>query len=102
MSKQKSTNFEVKALERLSQIVERLNILIELSVLPLKIEGLEIGKADLEVLELCNMKNTTEDMARKLKKNRNAIGQALHRLKEKGLVRSIKIGDKTYHVRTGR
>ena len=95
---QKMTVFETKTLERLEAIVDRLNILIELSVPPPKTEGM--GKTEAKVLELCDMKNTVDDMMKKLKKTRNVIDVRLHSLRKKGLIRSIKLGKKTYYVRT--
>lgn len=94
----KMTLFETKTLEKLEEIVDRLNVLIELSVPPLKTEGL--GKAEAKVLELCDMKHTANDMMKKLKKTRNMIDFTLHKLRDKGLIRSIRIGKKKYHVRT--
>jgi hypothetical protein len=98
MAKQKMTLFETKTLEKLGQIVDRLNMLIELSVPPPKTEGL--SKTEAKVLEMCDMKNTANDMMKKLQKTRNAIDITLHNLRSKGLIRSIKVGKKTYHVRT--
>lgn len=98
MTEQEVTVFETKTLERLEAIVDRLNILIELSVPPPKTEGL--GKTEAKVLELCDMKHIANDMMKKLKKTKNLIDVTLHNLRSKGLIRSIKVGKKTYHVRT--
>ena len=98
MAKQKMTPFETRMLEKLEEIVDRFDTLIELSVPPLKTEGL--GKTEAKVLELCDMKHTAKDMMKKLKKTKNLIDVTLHKLRSKGFIRSIKFGKKTYHVRT--
>lgn len=98
MAKQKMTPFETRMLEKLEEIVDRFDILIELSVPPLKTEGL--SKTEAKVLELCDMKHAAKDMMKKLKKTRNMIDVTLHKLRRKGLIRSIKLGKKTYFVRT--
>ena len=98
MAKQRMSLFETKALEKMEEIVVRLNMLIELSMPPLKTEGL--GKTEVKVLEMCDMQNTAKDMMKKLRKTRNAIDGALHNLRTKRLIRSIKVGKKTYYVRT--
>ena len=98
MAKQKMTPFETRMLEKLEEIVDRFDILIELSVPPLNTEGL--GKTEAKILELCDMKHTANDMKKKLKKTKNLIDVTLHKLRSKGLIRSIKVGKKTYHVRT--
>jgi len=98
MTEQKMTVFENKTLEKLEAIVDRLDILIELSVPPPKTEGM--GKTEAKVLELCDIKHTANDMMKKLKKTRTLIDVTLHNLRSKGFIRSVKVGKKTYHVRT--
>ena len=94
------TEFEQKALEKLSQIVEKLELILDLSVPPLNIEGIALGEVEEKVLELCNMKNDTDDIATKLGKKRHHIEVTLHNLRKKGLIRPVKVGSKTYYVRT--
>lgn len=96
------SGFEVGVLEALEQIIERLNILVELSVPPLNVEGLRLGKVEKQVLELCDLKNTREDMTNKLGKKITHIDKTLSGLRGKGLVRSLKIGDKTFYIRSKR
>jgi len=88
--------------ERLDGLIERLDILVTLSVPPLNIEGLKLGEVEKQVLELCDLKNTREDMASKLRKNLKHIDKTLSGLRDKGLIRSLKTSGKTYYVRLKR
>lgn len=99
MSKEEHSKFELETLTKIDQIIERLDILIELMIPTPKIEDSEPGETGLEVLKLCDTKHTIEDMMKKLKKNHNTIKMALRRLREKGVIRSIKIRNKTYYIR---
>jgi len=96
------SEFEKKTLEKLDEIVERLNILVDLSVPPLNIEGLKLGEVERQILELCDLKNTREDMASKLGKNLKHIDKTLTGLRNKGLIRSLKIAGKTCYIRLKR
>lgn len=98
--KKSLTEFEALMLNKLDQMIERMNILIELSIPPLNVEGLKLGKVEEAVLGLCDLKNTANDMASKLGKTSTHIHKTISVLRDKNLVKSLKIGDKTYYIRT--
>lgn len=102
MAKKGSSKFEIKMLEKLDEIAERLTLLVELNVPPLNIEGLKLGKVEKEVLSLCNLKHTTKDMSSKLRKKPGHIRKTLTGLRKKGLIRSVEIRGETYYMREKR
>jgi hypothetical protein len=93
------TEFEEKSLEKLSQIIERLNLLLVLSVPPFNIEGLKLGPVEKEVLRLCDLSHTKGEMAIALGKKSSHISKTLTGLKNRGLVKYVKIGNETYYLR---
>lgn len=95
------TSFEKAMLEKLEQIVERLNILIELGIPEFKIEGLKLGSVEKVVLKLCDLKHTRKEIVKKTRKTENQIDVTLNNLRRKKLIKSLKIGNKTFYVRTG-
>lgn len=94
--------FEQAMLDRLGEMVERLDILIELSIPPMNLEGLKLGEVEKSILELCDLKNTADDMASKLGKTTTHIHKTLSGLRDKNLIKSLKIGEKTFYIRTRR
>lgn len=102
MAKKTFSEFELKLLEKLDEIVDRLNLLVELAIPPLNIEGLKLGPVEKNVLELCDMKHTRQEMASKLKKSLDVIDHRLSKLKKKGLIKSVKIGEEIFYLRLKR
>lgn len=98
----KNPEFEVKLLEKLDEVVDRLNLLIELSVPPLNVEGLELGEVERDVLALCDLRHTTKDIASRLRKTPNNMKQIVFQLRKKGLIESVKIRKETYYARLRR
>jgi len=96
------SKFELKLLEKLDEVVDRLNLLVELTTSPPNIEGLKLGPVEKSVLELCDLRHTRQEMASKLKKSLDVIGQKLKTLREKRLVESVKFGEKTFYLRLKR
>lgn len=94
------SSFENVMLEKLDQIVERLNVLIELSIPEFHIEGLKLGSVEKTVLRLCDLKHTRKEIAKKTRKTENQIDVTLNSLRRKKLIKSLKIGNKTFYVRT--
>ena len=93
------TPFEQAALERLEQIAERLELLVALSIPPPDAEKFGLSGVEKQAFELCDMRHTADDMAKKLNKRKGHVEVTLTRLRKKGVVQSIKIGKKAYHVR---
>lgn len=94
------TPFEQAALEILEQIAERLELLVALSIPPPDAEQFGLSGVERQVFELCDMRHTADDIAKKLNKRRGHIDVTLTGLRKKGRVRSLRIGKKTYYVRT--
>lgn len=93
------TPFEQVILEKLDQIVEHLGLLINLSIPPPDAQKSGLSGTERQVFELCDMKHTTDNIAHKLNKNKHNIEVTLTNLRKKGIVQSVKIGKKAYHVR---
>lgn len=81
------------------EIVERLDVLISLTI-PRFIESNYQEKGvQVDILKLCDFENTSDDMARKLKKSRNRIDVNLSKLRSKGLIKSVLKNGTTVYVR---
>jgi len=103
MTDRKSLNsFERLMRDKLDQFIERLSILVELLTHPLNIEGLRLGRLERILLELYNLKHTANGIAKKLGKTSSHVHKTLSGLHDKNLIKSLKIGDKTYYIRTRR
>lgn len=92
---------DTRLLDRLDRIVERLDLLLLLSVPPFNPEVVKLGPTESYILDLCDLQHTTEEMVAILKKSRNAVDTTLSGLRKKRLVRSLRIGSRTVHARTG-
>jgi len=89
-------------LEKLDEISGLMNLLVELSVPPLNIERLRLGKTEKDVLTLCNLRYTQQDMKTKLAKKSSHISKTLTGLRKKGLIKTVKLGKRTCYVRMKR
>jgi len=89
-------------LEKTDEVIEKLTLLVELSVPPFDLKGLKLGPVEKRVLELCDLKHTRQEMASELKKSLNVIDQRLNKLKERGLIKSVKIGESIFYLRLRR
>lgn len=92
----------MKLLGKLDEISELLTLLVELSVPPLNIKGLRLGRTEKDVLALCDLKHAEQDMASKLGKKSSHIRKTLAGLRKKGLIRSVKVRKRTYYLRVMR
>jgi len=102
MVKKQSLKFETQALKKLEEIVYLLNLIVELNVPPVNIKGLKLGKVEKAVLDLCDLRHTTDEMASKLKKKPGHISKTLTGLKKKGLIKSVKVEGRTCYIRVKR
>ncbi|TKJ17585.1 hypothetical protein CEE44_03565 [Candidatus Woesearchaeota archaeon B3_Woes] len=53
----------------------------------------------MDVLELCDLSCTQQDMASELKKTKKAISRAIEELKSKNLIRVVKRKDRNIYLR---
>ena len=81
-----------KIVHSLKTIERRLDILIALQkrVTPMP----SIGEEENKILNLCNMKNTIDDIMEKTGKRRSNIKNVLFHLRNKGLIVSARAKDK--------
>jgi hypothetical protein len=56
-----------------------------------------LGKEEKKVLKLCDRKNTIEEMATKTGKTSNNVNFLLTQLRRKGIIRSVKIKNRTVY-----
>jgi len=89
-------------LEKADDVIEKLGLLVELSVPPFDPKGLTLGPVEERVLELCDLKHTRQEMASELKKSLNVIDQRLNKLRERRLIKSVQIGGDTLYLRLSR
>jgi len=54
-----------------------------------------IGKEEKKVLKLCDKKHTAEEIAKETGKTENNVNVILSRLRDKGLIKSVEIRDRT-------
>jgi len=87
--------------ERLDGVIERLDLLIALAVPPVGPEAEPLGKVERAVLELCDMRNSTDDIANRVGKTKHHVEVALSHLRKKGLVTTVRSGGRVVHVRVG-
>ena len=53
----------------------------------------------MDVLELCDLNYTQQDMSDKLKKTKKAIEKAIEKLKSKNLIRTVKRNNRNVYLR---
>lgn len=85
--------------DRLNRIVERLDVLISLSLPRFKKESYDFSGVKIDVLELCDYEHTVNDMVKELNKSTNQINVTLSWLRSRGLMKSVEKGGKTYYIR---
>ena len=86
--------------EKLDQVIERLDLLVILNIPPARLAGGGAAAAEQEVLQLCDMGNTAEGIAKKLRKSKHSIENLLSSLRKKGLVVSARREGDTVYART--
>ena len=87
-------------MDKIEDIKEQLDIIISLMIPQFSKDKYDLKEGtQLDVLELCDLSNTQQDMVEKLKKTRKAIEMSIEKLKKKNLIKSIKRKDKTVYLR---
>lgn len=86
--------------DQLSEISEKLDIIISLMIPPFSKESYELkGETQLAVLKLCDLNHTQDDMTKKLQKTKKSISRAIEKLTENDLIKSIRKEDKVVYLR---
>ena len=86
-----------QVLGTLKNIDSKLSILISLQKSSAKPP--QLGKEEKIILKLCNGKNSTDEIAKISKKQKNNVKVTLSHLKKKGLIRSSKFNKKIVYVK---
>jgi len=73
--------------------------LIGLSIPPPETGRIKLSKLEQAIYDLCDLQHSRKEIATTLKKSPNLISVTLNRLKRKGLIRSVKIVDRTCYLR---
>ena len=81
------------------EIVERLDILILLLIPPYEEEKYPIKGLGLDILRLCEMQVTANEMVKMLNKSRSVIDNTLSKLRSLGLIRSVVKESRTVYLR---
>jgi len=84
-------------LKVLKDIDSKLSILISLQKTIAKPANL--GKAEKEILKLCNGKNTMKDIMEITSKKKNNVESTLSHLRKKGIIKSATMNKKTVYVK---
>ena len=95
----KKTDVERMLLQRLDEIVQRLDLLVELSIPSPKTQTVRLSKLEQAVYALCDMQHDRKEVARILGKSPNLVSVTLDALKKKGLVRSMSVAGRTCYLR---
>src|SRR5437762_3344329 len=84
----------------LSDIIERLDTLV-LLLLPPQPSSLGVNGDSLvsQILSFCDYNHTTEEIVAATKKNTSHVAKELSLLRTKGLVKTVKRGNRSVHVR---
>ena len=83
----------------LKQLIERMDILIGLSIPKYDKASSPFGGFAAKVLEYCDSENTVQDIVRKTGKNRSQVDNNLSKLRNENLIKSITKDNKTYYIR---
>jgi len=89
-------------IEKFSEINERLEVIIHLlqSQIMLNESPIKEGTRKRDVLDLCNFSYTREDIKKILKMNISQVDNILSDLRKMDIIRSIKIGENIFYIRT--
>ena len=85
--------------ELLKLVVERLDVLIHLSIPAYTETNYNFSGLPVKIIELCDFEHTRNDIISKLGKPANQIDPALTKLRQSGIIRSVIKNQKTYYVR---
>ncbi len=84
----------------IKDIKEQLDIIISLMIPPFSESDCDIKKGtQTEVLKLCDLQYTQQEMATKLKNTKKAVQKAIEKLTAKNLIKSVKLGNRTVYLR---
>lgn len=81
-------------------ILERLEVLVQLSIPPM--ESAEKETDEIKVLRLCDYNHTREDIAKEIGKSLNRVDVVLNGLRKAGKIRSVPKDGATVYVRVRR
>lgn len=81
------------------EIIERLDVLIALSMPNANDESGTVSGLAHQVLELCNYENTTDDIVKITKKTKNHVNKELSKLRSDGRIKTVKRGERNVHIR---
>lgn len=90
----KDTNAMVESLKRIEKKLDLLASFAKLAVHKPK-----VGKEEAKVLILCDRKHSAKEIAEKIGKTENNVNVILTHLKDKNLIESLEIDDKTAYQR---
>lgn len=80
-------------------VVERLDILIALLMPAASKYGGQLGALQSEILALCDYNHTTEEICKAVKKTNNHVNKELSLLRSKGMVKTVRRGERSVHIR---
>ncbi len=89
---------EKEILDKLGNIENLLFLIARTLASESPADELKLGSTQTAVLQLCNLENTREDMARKLRKTTNSIDVAINSLRKKITIHSVTISGSTYYL----
>jgi len=93
--------FEKEFLRKMDQIIDRLDLLLRISLPSSKAEGIKLGGLEQAVFQLCDLRHTRKEIANELKKSTNLIDVTLNGLKKKGLIAAVEIEGNARYMRLG-
>ena len=78
-------------------IDSKLNTLITLARLTAPKQ--EASDEEKKILQLCNMKNTVDDISKQTQKSKHNVEVILSKLRKKGIIKSVKMDGKVVYAR---
>lgn len=90
-----------KQFEELKNLLERIDTKLDLMVKTLRSSMPEptLTREEKKILKLCNKKHTIDDIVQKTGKTKNSIDIILSHLRNKALMKSVRIKDKLVYGR---
>jgi hypothetical protein len=91
---------EKKMSNDIKDIKEQLDIIISLMIPPFSKGDYETKEGtQTDVLKLCDLRYTQQEMATKLKKTKKSVSKAIEKLNSKNLIKSVKKNDRVVYLR---
>lgn len=81
------------------KVLQRLDVIISLLIPPFEESKYSVKGLGIEILKLCDFRHSTADIIKAVKKPRQAVDNALSKLRSQGIIVSVPKDSGTYYMR---